>query len=164
MKKYLFTTIIGLLFLTSCEVNVCINKSYFISTYDRFIEDFEKGNNKYSTEDWNSKEEKIKSFVNDCYASFKEEMSAEERVSFWTKYVEFMIIRYKGEALSEIESQDRKSEVEIYKEIKESLGEVNFEKLFKDIYGDDIEKAVDDVLKELNKWGDQLKDWLDNKK
>lgn len=149
--------------LSSCEMNMCINKSYFISTYDRFIEDFEKNNKNYSQEDWNSKQDKMRSFVNDCYASFKDDMTAEERVSFWTKYVEFMIVRFRGDALEEIESEDRKSAVEIYEEVKEAIGEADFEKIFKEIYGDDIENAVDEVLKELNKWGDQLKDWLNTK-
>jgi len=96
-----------------------------------------------------------------CYADFKDDMTPEERVNFWTKYVEFMIVRHKGDALTEIENEDRKTEVEIYKEIRTSLGEADFEKLFKQVLGDDIEKAVDGVLDELNKWGDRLKDWLE---
>ncbi len=125
--------------------------------------DLEENHKRYSSADWESKEEKMRSFVNDCYASFKSELSVEERVSFWTKYVEFMILRHAGDALQVIESEDKKSEVEIYKEIKTALGEADFKKLFKQILGDDIEKAVDDVLDELNKWGDRLKDWLDTK-
>ncbi len=164
MKNFSLFLLLSLFLVSSCEVGLCINKNYFIQTYDRFIADFEERHDTYSSDDWKSKEEKMRSFVNDCYAAFKEDMTAEERVSFWTKYVEFMIIRYKGDALQQIESEDRKTEVELYSEIKNALGEVDFQKLFKQIYGDDIEKAVDDVLDELNKWGDRLKDWLNNKK
>lgn len=163
MRVHLLILALSAILLSSCEVGPCINKNYFITTYDRFIKDFEEGHEKYTSADWESKEEKMSSFVNDCYSSFNEDLTPEEKLSFWTKYVEFMIIRHKGEALQEIESQDRKSEVEIYKEIKESIGEVDFQKLFKEIYGDDLENAVDDVLKELNKWGDRLKDWLNAK-
>ncbi len=163
MRTYLLILALGTLILSSCEVSQCINKNYFVTTYDRFIKDFEERHEKYSTEDWTSKEEKMRSFVNDCYTSFGEEMTADEKLSFWTKYVEFMIIRYKAEALQTIESEDKKSEVEIYKEIKQSIGDVDFQKLFKEIYGDELENAVDDALKELNKWGDRLKEWLNNK-
>lgn len=163
MGKYLSVALMCLFLLSACEMNMCVNKAYFVSTYDRFIADFEKNHDNYSSADWASKEEKMRSFVNDCYASYKEDMSVEERVSFWTKYVEFMIVRHTGDALQIIETEDTKSEVEIYKEIKTALGEADFEKLFKQILGDDIEKAVDDVLDELNKWGDRLKDWLDTK-
>ena len=163
MRILLFSIIFCGLFLSSCELGPCINKDYFINTFDRFIKDFEEGHERYSSADWESKQNKVNSFVNDCYASFGDDITADEKLSFWTKYVEFMIIRYKTEALQKIETADRSSEVEIYKEIKESIGEVDFQKLFKEIYGDEMEKAVDDVLKELNKWGGKLKDWLNNK-
>lgn len=161
--KLLFFSISIVLIVSACNMNSCINKSYFISTFDRFIEDTQEKNKQYSEKDWESKDAKIKHFVDDCYASFSEDMTGKEKTNFWTKYVQYMITRYGIKTMKEIDKADDASVVEIYEEISEYMEDMDLEKLLKDVYGDDLEEAVDDVLKEINKWGDQLKDWLESK-
>lgn len=146
---------------TSCQMDPCFSKSYFLTTYNNFMKDMDKNYNRYSASDWESKDKKIKSFVDDCYPSLEGKMTGEEKVDFWKKYVKYMILRHSKGAFKAIEKEDKDSVVEIYDEIMESFEDSDLEDLFKEFLGDDIEDAVDDVLKELNKWGDQLKDWLD---
>lgn len=160
----IFLAFIGsLLFLDSCKLDACINKTYFTSTYNSFMKDMQKNHETYSEADWKSKDEKVESYVNDCYPQLSMSMTGDEKINFWTKYVKYMFLRHGNKALKEIENQDKTSEVQIYEEILDSLEEGDLEKMFKDMYGDDIEKAVDDVLNEINKWGDQLKDWLNRR-
>jgi len=142
-------------------MDACFSKSYFISTYNGFMKDFEKNHENYSSSDWESKDKKIKGFVDDCYPAMKEKMTGEEKIDFWKKYVKYMIVRHSRGAIKAIEKEDKDSDVDIYDEILDSLEDTDVEELFKEFLGDDIEDAVDDVLKEINKWGDQLKEWLD---
>jgi len=161
--KYLFF-VCGFAFaIQSCNLDTCINKSYFVTTYNNFIKDMDKNHDRYSSEDWKSKDAKMKNFVDDCYAAHSEDMTGKEKIDFWTKYIQYMITRHGSSAWSSIENEDKNSDVEIFDEISDSLEDADLKKLFKDVYGDNIEDAVDDILKEVNKWGDQLKDWLNSK-
>ena len=146
---------------SSCQIDPCFSKTYFVSTYNNFMKDFEKNNDRYTASDWESKDKKIRSFVNDCYPSLKDELTGEEKVDFWKKYVKYMLLRHSKGALKAIEKEDKDSDVDIYDEIVDSFEDSDLEELFKEFLGDDIEEAVDEVLKEINKWGEQLKEWLD---
>ena len=160
-KLILFSVFIAFLItIQSCAVDACINKGYFLSTYNNFNNDLEKNKDRYSEDDWESKDEKMRHFVDDCYPALQEKMTSEEKMKFWKKYVKYMFSRFSSKALTQIEIEDKKSPTDIYKEIIDSLEDQDLEELFKDVVGDDIEKALDDVLNEVNKWGDQLKDWL----
>ena len=156
----LLTLVIG---PQSCKIDACFNKTYFMSTYNNFMSDLQKNHKKFSEADWDSKDDKVNSFVNDCYPELEASMTGEEKINFWTKYVKYMILRHGSGALKEIEKEDKLSTVAIYDEIIDSVEDADLEAMLKDMYGDDIEKAVDDVLKEINKWGDQLKEWLNSR-
>ena len=124
------------------------------------MKDLEKNHEKYSESDWESKDSKIEQFVNECYPELKMSLTGEEKMNFWTKYVKYMIIRHGSKALKEIEIADKSSDVDIYDEIIESVEDADLELMLKEMYGEDIEEAVDEVLNQINNWGDKLKDWL----
>lgn len=149
--------------MKSCKLDSCINKTYFVTTYENFMEDLQKNHRDYSEKDWESKDLKMKEFVDNCYETHVEKLTAAEKINFWTKYVKYMILRHGPKAITEIEIEDKDSSVEIYNEILTTLKDGSFEEMLKEIYGKDIEKNIDEVLKEINKWGDQLKDWLQNR-
>jgi hypothetical protein len=125
------------------------------------MRDFEKNSDHFTTSDWASKDIKVRGFVNDCYPALKEKLTGEEKVDFWKKYIKYMFTRHGKSALKAIEKEDKNSMTEIYDEILESFDDSDLQELFKDFFGDNIEKKVDELLNEVNKWGDQLKDWLD---
>lgn len=127
------------------------------------MKDFEKNNDNYNASDWESKDKKVQNFVNNCYKELSSDMTSDEKVQFWTKYVKYMLVRHTKSAFKAIEIEDESSDVDIFDEISISIEEADLEKLLKEMYGDDLENAVDDVLKEINKWGDQLKNWLNTK-
>jgi DNA-binding ferritin-like protein (Dps family) len=127
------------------------------------MKDLEKNHENYTEADWKSKDSKIEQFVNDCYPELKMSLTGEEKMNFWTKYVKYMIIRHGSGALKEIERADQASTVDIYDEIIESVDEVDLQNMLKEMYGEDIEEAVDEVLNQINNWGEKLKNWLKTK-
>ena len=156
-------TFVMLLSVQSCNIDACINKSYFVATYNNFMKDLEKNHENYTEADWKSKDSKIEQFVNDCYPELKMSLTGEEKTNFWTKYVKYIIIRHGSGALTEIERADQASTIDIYDEIIESVDEVDLQNMLKEMYGEDIEEAVDEVLNQINNWGEKLKNWLKTK-
>lgn len=152
------------LFLTfavqSCKIEPCLTKSYFTGSYKNFIKSILKERKNYTEADWQSKEEKMRGFVNDCYQAHKSEMSIEDKTNFWTGYIEFMFARHKASIIKKIQEEDANSSVEIFKELSESVKDLDLEKMVRETYGKDIEDAIDNVLKEVDKWGAELKKWL----
>lgn len=144
----------------SCKMDTCFTKSYFISSYQGFMKDLNANYRSYSKKDWESKDGKMQNFVDDCYANYDSKMTTQEKVDFWQAYLTYMIKRHGSSALLKIKEADKTSVVNIFDELENTLKDIDMKKLLKDNFGNNIEDAVDDVLKEINNWGDQIKDWL----
>lgn len=158
--RYLLLGFVFLFAVQSCKIEPCLTKSYFTGSYKNFIKSVLKERKNYSEADWKSKEEKMRGFVNDCYQAHKAEMSLEDKTNFWTGYIEFMFSRHKAAIISKIQEEDSKSDVNIFDEISDSVKDLDLEKMVRETYGKDIEDAIDGVLKEVDKWGNELKKWL----
>lgn len=159
MNRFLAFTLLAIV-MSACNLKPCINKTYFLGTYESFIESVKDENNNYTSSDWDSKDDKMRGFVDDCYKAHKNAMTAEDKTLFWTKYVEYMLIRYKAEIITAIRDEDEKSEVNISEEISKSIKDLNIKKLIKDTYGDEIEQSIDEVLNHMEDWAEELKKWL----
>ena len=159
MNRFIVLALLALAF-SSCNLEPCINKTYFLGTYENFIESVKDESENYSESDWDSKDDKMRGFVDDCYKAHKNAMSAEDKTLFWTKSIEYMLIRYKAEVISAIRDEDEISEVEISEEISKSIKDLNIKKLIKDTYGDDIEQSIDEFINQMEDWAEELKKWL----
>lgn len=161
--RYLLLGLVLLFATESCKIEPCLTKSYFTGSYKNFIKSVLNERKNFTEDDWKSKEEKMRGFVNDCYQAHKSEMTAEDKTNFWTGYIEFMFSRHKASIINKIKEEDTKSDVEIFNEISGSVKDLDLEKMVRETYGKDIEDAIDGVLKEVDKWGNELKKWLNKK-
>lgn len=160
MKSFLFA-FTAMAVLSSCNFNSqCLSKDAFLTGYDKFSADVEKHYKELKTEDWVDIDKELKVYVEQCYPKFKENLSIDEKVSFWKHTLSYGLYRgdksdsYKldlkidyEKELDELTEQGRK-EIEsfIQKELKPELNDI-----------------IDEVVKEVDNLGNKLKEWLDDK-
>jgi len=148
------------LLITSCNFETsCVSKDAFFTNFNKFIKDVEDHHEKLEESDWVDIDTEFKTYVESCYPKFKSDMSAAEKVNFWKHTISYGIHRgstigrfhldvdidYEQE-VNELTAQGRK-EIELY--IREELKP-------------DLDNTIDGVVKEVEKLGDELKNWLDN--
>lgn len=152
----------GLLMFTTCQLGPCSSKRFFIYNHEKIIESVKTRSIDFTEEDWKRKEDKMDQLARDCYPLYKKEMSDEEKKQFWMNYLHFNIKRHGNSFFKEL----RKDVKSWPGAMQDDLGVVisdpgpDLKKLMNEIYGKDIEKSIDDVIKGLEKIGEQIKEWL----
>ncbi len=159
MNKILFT-LFSFILISSCDINThCLNKESFINGYDNFSKDVRDHYKELEKTDWNSIDKEFKSYVEQCYPKYKHELSINQKVKFWKNTIAYSIYR---------ESQDEAYELDLDLDLENEMNEIGAQGkqeiedfLRKDIKPE-LEKAVDEVLKEVESFGNKIKEWLDN--
>jgi|GEM_PF-2800290 len=159
--SYVVVLFLGVLMCSSCSVDPCANKEAFKKAMTDVIEKAKLTSEKSGNVDWSKLDEQFDKFMQVCYVSVKEEMTATERIDFYEDVIEFADYRDdKKYRLKQIlEDADIKLEDEL-----EELGEQGaeeLEKFFKEELVPELENVLDDVFKEIENFGKELKKELE---
>lgn len=163
MNKGIFIAILITLGISSCNIDPCFTKSFFIQQYEKTTEEVFDNYKDYSDKDWEKKDEKMDVFVGQCYEQNEEKMTDEEKKDFWINYFKYKYYRHGRKVLSAIEADAKEFSIEIDEELEDLFDnpEEDVKKILNELYGDDINKAIDDFVKGINDIADKLKEWLD---
>jgi hypothetical protein len=146
------------LFLSSCDVFVCPDKA----TYLKSIEEFSKDISEKKDADIKSLSSEYELLMKECYTKFASEMSISEKKEVWKKALTYEYFSNEKNLKTAINST-----LDLFKDEKDLTTEVLIKNLsgdmkdvVKDLFGDDINKAIDGVMKDINTLGDKLKEML----
>lgn len=166
MNKIIFTFALIAIFASACTIDPCMTKGQFINGYETFTEKVSENHEDYSKKTWEEKDEQMDQFVDQCYQKFEEKLSDEEKKDFWVKYFKYKYDRHGRSVLKAIEADMREFEIEIDEQIEDLFDnpEEDLKDIFREVYGDDIEKALDDFKRGIEDISDKIKEWLEEGK
>lgn len=152
---------IGVLLLgAGCSTLRCgVDKAQFLNSYDEFIADVHAMDMRITDAKWRLYDDRLETFVTECYPSFEEDMSFRERQTFLSSAIKYYYKRYGSHMIQELQDENNPtSEV-----IKESMAEIweNPNEIFREITGEDWDQLVDDFLNDLEKWKTRLQEILE---
>lgn len=149
--------------LFSCKPEPCLTKKGFLYSFENFIDKVDEDYKTYEAKDWDKKDERFSEFVGTCYEKFEDKLSEAEKKDFWMQYLNYKVKRYGKGFFSDLSTESAEVTQELEEQIKKVLEnpEENIKSLIKEVYGDDVDEAIDNTIKEISKFGDRLKEWLD---
>jgi hypothetical protein len=146
------------IFLSSCDVLVCPDKD----TYLKSIEEFDNDLKAKKNEDVSSLSNDFELLMTKCYAKYAPEMSITEKKEVWKKALTYEYFSNGKNLKSAIDTT-----LALFKNDKDLNAKLlidnlsgDMKEVFKDLFGDDINKAIDDVMNDINVLGDKLKEML----
>lgn len=159
MSNFHLVLLVSLVF-ASCSLDTnCLSKDAMVSNLSKFIDDVEKHHDKLQPSDWADIDKEFKSYVETCYPKFKGEMTISEKVDFWKHTLSYGVYRGSSRGSFELDlNVDYRTEID---ELT-AQGKAEIEAYLRDEFQPDLEKTIDGVVKEVEKLGDELKNWLDN--
>lgn len=162
MKKLFAFAIIALL-AAACSVNPCFTKDQFVAGSQAFFNKVEKNHESYSEKEWKDKDATMDQFVSECYEKFSEKMTEDEKEDFWIDYFKYKYYRHGKNVLRAIELDIEKYALEIDAELEDLFDnpEKDIKKILNELYGDDLNEAIDDFVDGINDLAKKLKEWLD---
>jgi len=156
--------IIGTLMTTSCQLDPCSSKRFFIYNHEKIIESVKERADEFTEKDWERKEAKMDQMARDCYPQYASEMSNEEKKDFWMNYLHFNIKRHGKNIFKELEKEAQTWPDEMEEDLSIVLEDpgTDLKNFKRDVYGNEIEKAIDDVLIGFEKVANEIKEWLND--
>ena len=145
--------------LISCNTN-CLTKDSFILSYDKFIE--ASSINKNSEPDFVASEKIYKSFTNECYTKFRNEMTNSEKLHFWKQTIRYQSLRSDSGDEGKFFSPELQDLLESDLETFTQESKAELVKMFREEIAPDLNEAIYEVVKGINEIGESLKGWLDN--
>ncbi len=168
MQKLMLVLLLGsALSFPSCSLlDECGgSKDNFLKTFESFIDEAKQKDWHYADNDWKPYDDKLESYIENCYERFEEEMSATEIRDFWTQTVTFYVKRYDREFIDEFFDEKNEVSQSIRKHVKkfERDPERFFKEILREVSGGEVDELFRDLGKELENMGKQLQDWLDER-
>ncbi len=160
MKSFFFAFMM-ITILSNCNFNSqCLSKEAFLSGYDKFTTDVEKHYKELKSEDWIDIDKEMKTYVEQCYPKYKEQLSIEEKVSFWKNTLSYGL--YRGDKSN---SYKLNLDIDYEKELEEltEQGRKEIESFIQKELKPELNDIIDEVVKEVDNLGSKLKEWLNDK-
>ena len=144
-----------LLFCTQCTVlQHCPDKDSFIESFDNTISSMNDKRHVLTDREWTEIDSDVKRLLDVCYMKYKEELSLSNKVDVIKNLMIYEVHR-------DLDDLDLQSFV-LNDEIEElgTSGARELERYVKEELGQTLETTIDDVLKNINEVGEELKNWL----
>lgn len=148
------------LLFSNCDLDSnCMSKESMISNYGEFIGDVKTHHEQLDNSDWLDIDQEFKGYVESCYQKYKDDMSISEKVSFWKQTLSYGVYRGSSKGTYELDL-----DIDYESEINElsAQGRQELESYLREEIKPELDKTIDGVVKEVEKLGDELKNWLEN--
>ncbi|MCP4439805.1 MAG: hypothetical protein GY810_12750 [Aureispira sp.] len=141
MKKYCLQVLllISLLSFYACSSPCGSNKDQFMENFNAFMEDMKAQELEKGSSKWQSYDNKLRTFIKECYPTHKAKLSLSQQKDFWIGTVGYFYARYGVGMLSRLGNMGDDLD-ELWTEVKTNLAELNI--------------GVKDAIKTISdKWG-----------
>ncbi|MCB0687138.1 MAG: hypothetical protein KDC53_11450 [Saprospiraceae bacterium] len=147
--------------LSSCQVLECgADKNAFLNKYESFIAKVDHLDLDVSSEKWSKYDAQFKTYIEDCYDYYEDDLTTKERRQFWMKTLKYYATRYGEGMINELSKKDGISE-KVEKNIEEVLDATGRDlEDFINKNMNEIEDLVKDIGKDIEDWAAKLKDIL----
>lgn len=172
LKSLSFLCLLAIL-ISACNQPPCgINKKYFLTNYEAFVDEIKDKDLAYNDEAWVKLDKKFNQFKDVCFENFKDKMTEDEKEAFYANSAKYVWLRYGSGFVNQI--LDKDSEVvdkfldnlkdawdgtenemdKVIDELREEVDKIDKEKLedlLRDIGGDmeDWGKKIEDIFKDV---------------
>ncbi len=155
------------IFITSCTGSaVCsINKKGFLNGFDALVTSAEKKDMKSNDPTWENYDKKFKQIVEECYPSYEEDMTLEEKKEFASKSVEYYWHRHGLGFVKRLGDKDDPLAQEIVEQSREAWGSLDaviselLDELgvtLKDFDTKEFENLFKEMGTDMEKWGKKI--------
>ena len=160
--KHLPLLIIGLFLMTSTACDMLSpcgsSKEAIMSNYNSFIEEIKSKNLAHDASEWQSHDKKFKKMVEECYETYKPEMTANDEVDFWTNALVYYYYHYGTDMLARLEDNSDELSSKIAENVRNVID--NPFKAIRKVLGkektNDLEGLMNNLEKDLNKWSKKI--------
>lgn len=140
-----------------CQMARCgATKDIFLRNFDEFIEKIDQTDLDIDDGKWEGHDEKFRTYVEECYDAFEEDLSGREKRQFWIKSLKYYATRYGEGMLNELSKDDITNQ-----KVRENIGDV-MEETGQDIEdffeksADELEVLLEDIGKDIEAWAERL--------
>lgn len=169
LKNKLSTLLIAtfVISLISCGPDPCLTKDQFVESYKAFFEEVESEINDADKTLIKSYEKRYVHLLDNCFKSYKDQLSKSERQDFWQSSVKFYLDKEGG--IFNIDFSDKGSEDPVREFIVEELEDMadsssqDFSKLMESVLEDELPRLIDSVVDKVENVGEEIKASLKKK-
>lgn len=161
MKKLFLFFLVSTAVLGCQLVDPCMNKDSFLESFEAFIEKV-KALEDVEDMDWANKDAKFEKYIKECYDRHKTDLSLAEKKDFWIKSMAYYHKKYGEGFYTKLSETGDPLAEQVKREIEQTFNSSGEDVLayIREVYGDDIEDTIDKVVKEVEKFGEELKNLL----
>jgi len=159
MKNFVFV-LAAVSILHGCNFSSqCLSKDAFVSGYEKFSDDVQNHYKELNDKDWIEIDQELKAYVDQCYPKYKDQLSIEEKVTFWKNTLSYGL--YRGD---KTDSYQLNLDIDYEKELEEltDQGRLEIERFIKKELKPELSNIIDEVVKEVDNLGGKLKEWLND--
>lgn len=146
--------------LHGCTTIQCgSGKAQFLDNYNRFMEEALEKDFSVADKRWHAYDERLETYILDCYPSFSEDLTFADRQSVLSQAVSYYYIRYGSHMIKELQNEDNEVSVALMAELEEVWSDPKA--LFREVVGEDWDEMVNEFLEDLDEWKTRFRDLLE---
>ena len=159
LKNILFA-IVAIIFMASCSP---MSKESYLEKYDDFVAEVSKNHQSYSEKDWKQATEKYEKFSGEWHEKFKDEFTIKDKIDIKANQAKWYYYNNLNDVTSTVkqlfESLDIKGMKKQAQYYIDNDMQSDLQKYYEEAVkaGKDAEKAITEILDELNVKIDELK-------
>jgi hypothetical protein len=152
-----------LLSIIGCAEYNCSSKATFLKSYDTFIASVKAKSSQFTKEDWVKQDAKFEMYAKECYTTFKEELTPEEKEQYWALTIAYYGEKHKENFLSALRKGTDEIDQFINSELNGSIDIVESEikKLGESLKNGDLRRIIDTVKEEVKSIGAEVKEAIE---
>lgn len=165
MKYTPIILICSIIAFTTCDIiNPCgTSKESFLNNYNSLVQEVKEKDLKYDDRAWEHYDRQFKKMVENCYEKYQPDMTATEEVDFWSNALAYYYYRYGTDMVTVLSDSSNELSVTISENVEKAIDNpsVVLRKLLGKEKMKELEGLFDDLEKDLEKWGEKLKNLFD---
>ena len=167
MKNKSLSFIIGFLLITttfSCMLNPCPSAEKMQESMTKLVVEANQTAEKQERANWQMLDSRFDHLISECYDQYKDELTLEDKKSFWLNGIRYYKYRYGTRWYEKLDDPNDPLAQRLEQEIGDTLesSAENVLQFVKEVYGDELKEGIDEVVKEIEKLGEELKNILSN--
>ena len=160
----ILTLFLGVTLFSSCVLDPCPTSDKMIESMQTLVLDASKKADSRAQVNWKSLDSRFQKLITDCYDLHKEQLSFNDKKEYWLDGIRYYKHRYGENWYEKLDDPNdllsKRLEEEIGKTLESSAE--NVVDFIKEVYGDEIKEGIDEVVNEIEKLGEELKNILSN--
>ena len=159
--RIILLTVVSL-WLNSCALDDCFNKSVYISSFEKFVTEVNNNYKDYTKADWEKAQLRFDKFTGECYEKFEKDLTPAEERKIFNQSLKYSFYKFSSHLPIDLNSdeaqkfsEDIEKLIDKEKDLNKVIEKIKANKDFKKA-GEDLKRGLEHFGKGMEKLGKEL--------